>query len=78
MRREDRVGLAQRIGAVAGPRVVGRVRYPIGACRIKLDVALAQPQIGRGLDRRGLVAAVPQGSGAPVDSIDVLSGVPPP
>jgi hypothetical protein len=39
---------------------------------IKLDVALAQQQIGLGLDQRGLVAAIPQGAGAPVGAIDVL------
>ncbi len=39
---EERVGLAQPIGTVAGPAAIGWLRYHAGAHRIKLDVALVQ------------------------------------
>jgi hypothetical protein len=33
---------------------------------------VAQQQVGFGLDQRGLVAAVPEGAGPPIDVVDVL------
>lgn len=76
VRREMRVGLAKRVVAVAAPAVVCRVIHHRGAHGIELDVALAAEQIGFGLDQRGLVAAVPQGSTATVGGVDVLHVAP--
>ncbi len=72
MRCQARVGLPQRIMAIARPAVVSRVIDHGSAHGVELDVALASNQVGFGLDQRGFVAAVPQGAGAAVGGVDVL------
>ena len=49
MRPEQRVRLAQGVGAVAGPAVMRRIGHQAGAHRVQLDVALAEQQVGLGL-----------------------------
>jgi hypothetical protein len=47
---QDRVRLAQGIGALARPGISGRVRHHAGAYRIELDIPLAAQHIGLGLE----------------------------
>ena len=70
--RDERVGLPEPIGAVAGPAVVRRLLYHRRAHGIEFDVAHAFQQVGLGLDQGGLVPAIPQCAGAPVGGVDVL------
>lgn len=72
MRGQVRAGLPQGVMAITGPAVVGRIVHHGGTHRIEFDVALTTEQIGLGLDQGGLVAAVPQSTGAAVGGVNVL------
>ena len=72
MGRDDRVGLAEGVAAVAGPAELARVGDHVGAHGVEFDVALAGEKIVLGLDGAGLVTAFPEGAAALVVAVDVL------
>jgi hypothetical protein len=61
---DDRVGVALRIGPIAGPAILARMTYHSGAHGVQLDVAMTDHQICIAVDRRCAISPFPQGSGA--------------
>jgi len=59
VRRDERVVLAERVGAVARPRIRTRMRGESRAHRVLLDIAHAREQIPPRVDRRRIVAFLP-------------------
>jgi len=72
VRRDDGVGAAQGVAAVARPRVVSRRVHHMRPHRIELDVALAGEEVAVGLDDRRAEAALEECPAASVGAVDVL------
>ena len=70
--REQGIVLAQGITRVTGIRVLAGTLHHAGTYRIEFDVPLAGEQITVVLYQAGVVPALPQGAGAPVQSVDGL------
>lgn len=73
MRRDDGIGAAEGVAAVARPRVVARGERHIRSHRIKLDVALACEEVTVGLDDGRAEAPFEERPAASVRAIDVLN-----
>lgn len=72
MRRDHWVIIALRIGPIARPGIIGRLRNQTGANRVGFDIVTDGEQRGLGINQRGAITPFPEGSGTLIAGIEIL------
>jgi len=75
VRRDDGIGFAQGVAAVARPRIFSRSAHHIRPHGIQLDVALACEKVTVGFDDGRAESTFEERSAAAVGAVDVLHGL---